>query len=491
MVLMPSRKFETTPSDSIFDFIFKKSQNIWTQILFLGSLCFFIILFVLIFPLKIKLLFLCSLIMLYFFRSLKGFQTLLILYIFISLLFSYNFPIFKKQETIVITAGRLLLIFIICYWISLISLKKIKLKLLEKKIFVFLVILSIAQIICGLFSPTPQRNLSSAIAEIIEYYLIAVIVYSILQEKSLYEKAIKTIVIGSVIICLIASIEWILNVSIIDSIKVGAPVSQMSWPFLNLRRETFTFPHPIAFGMFVSMVLPWAIFLFFEEKKRLIRRNYFLAILVLIFSLLISFSRGPWLAGGIAFLYMMFKRKKQLVLWSFFGLLILILFSNSPIIKDTAFWGKRAIYFEEHQEGSVIGRITVIKNGIELIKEKPLIGWGMEYTRMEKILPLWMAGIENFWISMAIGKGLIITFLFIFLLIQLWLIFKRKKFIDEKIKIFNRAYIAFLIAFIINLTATGAMGGTMNFFWALTGIALAFNSDKKNSKFQNEIKINQ
>jgi O-antigen ligase len=126
------------------------------------------------------------------------------------------------------------------------------------------------------------------------------------------------------------------------------------------------------------------------------------------------------------------------------------------------------------EDTTIMGRYNiVIKRGLQLIKEKPLTGWGMAYTRGDKDFGVYLAGIENYWISLALGKGVIHVALVILTYLYLWRLFLKKKNNDKENSILYKAYLAFLLCFIINITATGIMGSSPYYLWIITGIMLS------------------
>jgi O-antigen ligase len=223
----------------------------------------------------------------------------------------------------------------------------------------------------------------------------------------------------------------------------------------------------------IGMTIPWVIALYISKKEYFSKLYYFLILSILLIALLLTFSRGAWLASLFPFFYMTIKKKK--ILFSYI-LIIIMLIICIPKLSQFFNTVKEAGYqiISRKEDTTIMGRYNiVIKRGLQLIKEKPLTGWGMAYTRGDKDFGVFLAGIENYWIYLALGKGVIHVSLVILIYLYLWRLFLNKKNNDKENSILYKAYLAFLLCFIINITATGTMGSSASYLWIVTGIMLS------------------
>jgi O-antigen ligase len=414
------------------------------------------------------------------FQSIKAIRISLILYLLVTLFL--EFEIFKVKGLIAVNPSRVLLIPILASWLLLVLNHKIKLKRTNSKIGLFLGLFSIAQIILSIFSPTLTRTLFSNIAEIVEYYLVCMIYFTTFRESYLQTKIIKIIAGGMLFACIIGITERILDFSFKSLLFEGKIVHLFDWGYPYNKRVAFTYSHPIAFGTMIGMTIPWVTAFYISKKEYFSKLYYFLILSVLLIALLLTFSRGAWIAALLPFFYMTINRRKIL-----FAYILIILMLVICVPQLTEFFtmvresGSQIISRQE--DTSIMGRYNiVIKRGLKLIKEKPLIGWGMAYNRGEKDFGIFLAGIENYWISIALGKGVIYAFLVILIYLYLWRLFLKKKNNDKENSILYKAYIAFLICFIINITTTGTMGSSANYLWIITGIMLSIRKQESKAR---------
>jgi hypothetical protein len=405
------------------------------------------------------------------FQSIKSIRICLILYLLATLFL--DFEIFKVKGFMVINPSRVMLIPILASWLLLVLNHKIKLKRTNSKIGLFLGLFSIVQIILSIFSPTLTRTLFSNISEIVEYYLVCMIYFTTFYVSNLQTKIIKIIVGVMLFAGIIGITEWILNFSFRSLLFEGKMVHLLDWGYPYNKRAAFTYNHPIAFGTMIGMTIPWVTALYISKKEYFSKLYYFLILSLLFIALLLTFSRGAWLAGLFPFFYMTIKRRKTLYIYISIILMLIICIPKLSeffyMVKES---GSQIISGQE--DTTIMGRYNiVIKRGLQLIKEKPLTGWGMAYTRGDKDFGVYLAGIENYWISLALGKGVIHVALVILTYLYLWRLFLKKKNNDKENSILYKAYLAFLLCFIINITATGIMGSSPYYLWIITGIMLS------------------
>ena len=171
---------------------------------------------------------------------------------------------------------------------------------------------------------------------------------------------------------------WMKYVAIIF---LGKTVSQSvfnhpSW-LVDISGRTYfraisVFPDPHMLALFLGLVLPLALALFFEHKKK---RWLFCAAIIFLADIL-TFSRGGYvgLLGGLMFLLFVFRRKlfMRYKIWSFLGLafLIIVLIAPGPI-------SRRFFSSFNLEEGSNSGRLAMWREAEKNIAEHPLFGVGI------------------------------------------------------------------------------------------------------------------
>lgn len=155
---------------------------------------------------------------------------------------------------------------------------------------------------------------------------------------------------------------------------------------LLLTRELFSNINTI--GIYACIIVPFVLALFFESENRLLAWGYALLFWGSILALIVSFSSAAWIAGGIALLLQLWvsrissKEIKILVL-SF------IACSVVTFLVLTIWLPEKGVVFASYFQREVqqilsindidnfsTHRIYIWKGAWNLIKEKPLIGWG-------------------------------------------------------------------------------------------------------------------
>jgi len=188
-----------------------------------------------------------------------------------------------------------------------------------------------------------------------------------------------------------------------------------------LLRPYATFPHPNVLAGFVliSFILSAP---FVYQKNKLLFAFYFLISTVTLF---ISFSQAAWLVGLVVGLWALrnLKIKKWLKRLVCGGTIFLLIFY---LIKVPIF-----------TEESFFQRLELAKNALQLIKQNPLIGAGLNnfivnLPKFQKGQILWLQPVHNIYLLVAAETGII------GLIIFLWFLFLTFK------KLFNR-YIATLL----------------------------------------------
>jgi len=143
-------------------------------------------------------------------------------------------------------------------------------------------------------------------------------------------------------------------------------------------------PHPNIFGtlMFISIVLLLFILSNFQlNKNRKVVYNFFL--FVFLFSLLISFSRAIYLSLLIMSITLLFIKRKIDIPRSTLLILFVTCFTFFIIYHD--FIVSRMSLNNRIESNSIEERISMNEIAINLIKEKPFFGWGINsYTAVLK-----------------------------------------------------------------------------------------------------------
>jgi len=147
------------------------------------------------------------------------------------------------------------------------------------------------------------------------------------------------------------------------------------------------------FAEYLILPLPIAISLFLVSKNRIKKILLFIGILVIGGGLLVTFTRGPYLATGISIIFMillfityqskdfLLKNKKVFILVLVVIILVTFLFMiPNPLNKSGTFISglkNRILYTQLDTDSSLRRRIAIWKFTIPMIKERPLFGSGI------------------------------------------------------------------------------------------------------------------
>lgn len=147
----------------------------------------------------------------------------------------------------------------------------------------------------------------------------------------------------------------------------------------NYFRAIGTFPDPHSFSLFLGIMLPISVILFFVSKKKIF---WVFPPLAIFLANILTFSRGGYVAiiVGITIFVGVFWNKTQarhkLVAGLAVMILVLMLTVPGPVSQrfDSSF---------DLQEGSNAGRIDIWQKSLETIKTKPFLGTGIGNFSLE------------------------------------------------------------------------------------------------------------
>lgn len=171
------------------------------------------------------------------------------------------------------------------------------------------------------------------------------------------------------------------------------------------------------------------------SHKRVVVRNIFVsAFLLILFCVLISFSRASWLGIGVVLLGVAYLYPKFVGRVAVLGLFVAALFGGFLLTRlDWAVrWANERLYSQEAQT-SAFSRVPVALAAVGMFEAKPILGWG--YGNFDRFAPLFQGQIDignvvgddrlhashNFYLSLLAEQGLVGFLLFLSPIIY-WLI---------------------------------------------------------------------
>ena len=198
-----------------------------------------------------------------------------------------------------------------------------------------------------------------------------------------------------------------------DKLQQSRQIGQNFYQFYMEERTSGFMSHWMTFGsqeMYALLLL--GAFLFWSPSRS--RKPWLWMILaaVIALAILIGFTRGIWLATGVAGLYLVWHWNRKLVWLAPVALAILVwLAPGSVRTRLTSF------YKPQSQVDSNQHRIICWRTGLEMIRAKPLIGLGPEQVNLQfmkyvppdiqKPLPTgWYGHLHNIYLHYAAERGI-------------------------------------------------------------------------------------
>ena len=192
----------------------------------------------------------------------------------------------------------------------------------------------------------------------------------------------------------------------------------------GVSRVVGVYPHPDNLGLFLGRVIPIvvAVVFFYEGGWNWRRRLYTLALLPLLAVLVLSFSRGAWLAVLVSLLVIIIVAGSRRGLLFFGGAAVLGLLAL-PFIKL-----ERVTSLFSFVTGSNATRLNVWQSSLQMIHDHPLTGIGLdqflykysvEYVKPQAWLERFISHPHNlifdYWLRLGIiGPVVLIWLLFSF-----------------------------------------------------------------------------
>jgi len=332
-----------------------------------------------------------------------------------------------------LNAWRLLVLVIFLRWLSRESLKRVFLPLNQSKTALVL----IAILFLTLLSMTQAENITLSVKRLfflVNLSLIGVVIWDLVNQRSDFgKKIIGNAIFPAVVVSLVGIVQLIsvyyLNIfQFVDfwGDKIQRNLYGNAWADIAVWANTWfayfgdrlslrmfsSFPDSHSFPIFLLLSLPAILAvalkkisgLFFEKEANfwgIIKKRTGLIIIfapVFLLDVVLTGTRGMWLAGGIIFLLVVFlslffvkfkKMAQSLIMRYFIGhfLIFLMLFGIAyPIFgspqfqmakEDTLVFGKRIKSLMDFSETSNARRIEIWRDSIKSISRQPLLGVGI------------------------------------------------------------------------------------------------------------------
>ena len=244
----------------------------------------------------------------------------------------------------------------------------------------------------------------------------------------------------------------------------------------DVKRVSASFPHPNEYGTFLISTLPLLFsFLWWRVKNKKELILYGLLIGLTILSLYLTESRGAAIALIIAFLCVFSVWNKKMAILFLVSTLFFILFSPLPLAYNT----RNAANFNSASSGSLMDRLKLWSTTMRMIKERPLLGWGLNnysrvHPRFAGDMDSWYP--HNCYLQMTSEIGIFGTLAFLGLLITmayaLFCTFKSKQ---RTIRIMSFGFLISLLGIMFHASVDTTLYSLIlnSLFWALAAFGLS------------------
>jgi hypothetical protein len=253
------------------------------------------------------------------------------------------------------------------------------------------------------FSIVFMTSLKQGVAQVIEYYLLYYFVLRTITNRGTITKMLYAMV-GAMSVCAIFGLmeiyfHW-------GVLSLFPPETQSIYGTLYQDlfdrgiRARSTFVHPIHFGAALAITIPFAIYLLSTHPQTWAKKMILnISILLMVWSLYKTGSRGPWLAAAIALLILTAAADAKLRKRMFrFGAVASLLLILRPGIGETFLNMYSATFNPESRMGSSFQyRPVLLQTVMSTLNADPLraiFGYGLGSFR-EKGLVLEMPGVET------------------------------------------------------------------------------------------------
>ncbi|HPZ08892.1 MAG TPA: O-antigen ligase family protein [Candidatus Eremiobacteraeota bacterium] len=320
----------------------------------------------------------------------------------------------------------------------------------EKKLTLFTTAVElpfICLIIISFISMLSSQNLFASIKQIlklIEYFLVFIISLNIMMGKP--DRG-RTIYFTMIYICLMVCIYGF----IIDSIYTDRDTAKSIFVHYNI------------YGSYINLYLPFTISLLFFKKK-LQKKELLMWIfinIILITALVLSLSRGSWVSLLSVILFYLFLKRRDKK--KFYLTIIILLISGiiSVILMPDFILSRVNSIFKYSTDTAILHRFDLWKSSFKMFLHHPLIGIGTgnfdyvypDYAIVGPAYKLVANHANNMYINILTETGLSGFIIFMWYITVLWkevINSYKKKYSDEFLYLFSVGFSGILLALCIH-----------------------------------------
>ncbi|WP_126428029.1 O-antigen ligase family protein [Brevibacillus marinus] len=267
-----------------------------------------------------------------------------------------------------------LLVLIFLLLLNGVDMQRVK-QVLTSKVFVAAALFILAVGITAVTSVNLRESLTQYVLYYIPSLLLLVVIMLLIDSRQVLYRFLLCFIISGALISVYGLAQYFL----LDSMP-SKWVDRETNPLLD-KRVYATFGNPNIFSQFLLLVLPLSFVLIYYVRD--FRQKCLVAVLfgLTALALLLTFSRGAWIAAALAFVLILLKLDRKLILTGMVLLVVAVLFDLIPdVIKQRV-----ASIADPFEDTSGQWRLQAWLSALAIIRDYWLTGIGMDTTTFNRV----------------------------------------------------------------------------------------------------------
>ncbi|MBU0468044.1 MAG: O-antigen ligase family protein [Candidatus Omnitrophica bacterium] len=266
-----------------------------------------------------------------------------------------------------------------------------------------------------LWSVSPAMSLFSLFAKTLEVFLIFFVIVEVFTNKAQVFIALGVMTFTAFSTAIDSFIQFYIT---FKDIFTGQEMC------LN-DRATAAFKAANGLGAYLVLAIPVVLSMAFQRSLSFLFRLLMMIIVAcMVWSLIITYSRGAWAATAVAVLFFVLfavvKNKKVIKLYLLFTIVAIVVSLFVGLKMKNDFGGK-----EFNRANTVAWRVVVWEDSIRMIKNKPVFGYGIntfakEFQKIRTAYQESPTYAHNCYIQIAAENGLLGLFCFLWIIVSMF-----------------------------------------------------------------------
>ena len=352
----------------------------------------------------------------------------------------------------------------------------------------------VAWAICStIYSISTATSLKQLIGQVVEYYVLYLVLLRTISSIETVYKIVYSMMLAMSLCCVFGVIEAYAQWSILSIfpsnlwIVYGGPGPLFVEWGRGLRIRS-TFPHPILFGDALAMSIPLTVFLLSSPKMSGRRHILWAVLILMLWAIYKTSSRGPWLAVGLSFLLLFLlvrnKVRKYLTVLAVLSVVVLV---ARPGIWETVENLYKATQDSTNPSGASYEYRNALTNAISGAVRKDiarsLLGYGLGTFREKGLDIDFLGGVRRWYTcddnwALFIYETGYIGFVIVIMLLAVPLLVALRSYIrlPRPQKYLSAVLFIALLGFSFELLSVAAYAWGQQAFmaWILMGLAISY-----------------